>query len=363
MNAISPIGGSPSRKAELPWLNLAFCAMVLGSHCSGDPIVRLNDQSWQFALVYLLQRLSFVSVYGFFLLAGVKLTLPRKTRVRPIVYYRGRVRSILLPYCIACAVYYFYFTFVRPYYAFSPVRFLWMTASGTMSAPFYFIVALAQFVLLMPLLRAVAERVSPIFSLPLALGITWASELYFADFIRLFRPESAFPFGDRVFTTYLFYYLAGCYIGLHYEAFVEALKKNRAFICASFGLLAAADLILSYRSRVLGLWSPLVSWAHFLYLPCAIAFCFLIATQIRRPLPRFLALVEKASFLIYLYHALVIHIADELFAAAGITGIGAQYALRLLIVFILVPLGCIAWQKLYGRAKQALRQTNLRGAS
>ncbi len=263
-------------------------------------------------------------------------------------YYRGRVRTILLPYCLACAVYYFYYCFVRHFYAFSPKGFLSLTASGLMAAPFYFIVALAQFIVLMPLLRYVAERVSPVFSLPLALGISWASELHFADFVCIFLPESAFRFGDRMCTTYLFYYLAGCYIGLRYEEFLAALRGNRRFVCGAFALTAAADLYLSYRARVQGLWSPLVSWAHFLYLLCAIAFCYLVAAGIRRPLPRVLARVDRASFLIFLYHTLLILIADKAFEDAGIVSVGVQYALRLGIVYLGAPLGCAAWQWGYG---------------
>lgn len=167
--------------------------------------------------------MAMASVYGFFLLAGVKLTLPRARRVSTLAYYRGRARTILLPYCLACAVYYAYYCFVRHYYVFSLGGYLKLTGSGLMASPFYFIVVLVQFVLLMPLLRYVAEHVSPIFSLPPALGITWASELYFADFVRIFLPESAFRFGDRMCTTYLFYYLAGCYIGLRYEEFLAVL--------------------------------------------------------------------------------------------------------------------------------------------
>lgn len=54
------------------------------------------------------------------------------------------------------------------------------------------------------------------------------SELYCAQFLQLFFPELNFPYGDRVFTTYLFYYLAGCYVGQRYDEFVAALRKTGA---------------------------------------------------------------------------------------------------------------------------------------
>ena len=45
--------------------------------------------------------------------------------------------------------------------------------------------------------------------LPLALGITWLSSMYFNAVLQLAVPNAAFPYGDRVFTSYLVYYLAG----------------------------------------------------------------------------------------------------------------------------------------------------------
>ena len=63
------------RREELTALNLLFCFMVLWSHCSGHPITVLDHSSWQYGLMISLQRLSFVSVSGFFFLSGVKLTL------------------------------------------------------------------------------------------------------------------------------------------------------------------------------------------------------------------------------------------------------------------------------------------------
>lgn len=353
--------GVEGRRSEIQWLNVAFCAMVIGIHCTSHPVTHLDPMSWQFALVYLLQQLSFVSVYGFFLLAGVKLTLPRAQRIGAADYYLGRVRTILLPYCLACAVYYFYYCFVRHFYVFSPKDFLSLTVSGLMASPFYFIVTLAQFIVLMPLLRYVAEQVSPVFSLPLALGITWASGLHFADLVHIFLPESAFRFGDRMCTTYLFYYLAGCYIGLRYEDFLAALRRNRRFVCGAFALTAAADLYLSYRARVMGLVSPLVGWAHFLYLPCAVAFCYLVAAGIHRPLPRPLARVDRASFLIFLYHTLLILIADKAFEDAGIVSVGVQYALRLGIVYLGAPLVCVAWQQGYGALRALISKPNHSG--
>jgi len=345
--------GISKRRDELSWQNLAFCAMVLFIHCSSRPVAELRSDSWQLALIFLLQKLSFVSVYGFFLLSGVKLMLPRGRRVGVVEYYRGRLRSIFLPYLICMLVYYVWFGAVLGYIQPSVRGFLGYLVRGDLSSPFYFIIALAQLVLLMPLLRYTAEHVSPALALPLALAVSWMSELYFEQFLQLFDPSVTFAYGDRVFTTYLFYYLAGCYIGQRYEDFVAALQRNRRFIVGAFVLFAAFDLLLSYRGRVLALWSPLWPIAHLTYLLAGIAFCFLAASSIRRPLPHWLAPVNRASFLIYLYHALAISVLDKLLERAGVGGVAVPYAIRIAVAFVLVPLGCVAWQRLWGTVKAA----------
>ena len=350
------------RRSELSWQNLAFCAMVLFIHCSSQPVAVLRTDSWQFALIFLLQKLSFVSVYGFFLLSGVKLTLPRGRRVSAAHYYKIRLKTIFLPYFLAMLVYYAWFSAVLGYIQPSVRGFLGYLIRGDLSSPFYFIIALAQFIVLMPLLRHVAERVSPALSLPLALAMSWMSELYFEQFLHLFDPSVSFAYGDRVFTTYLFYYLAGCYIGQQYEAFVAALRRNRLFIIGAFVLFAAFDLFLSYRGRVLALWSPLWPMAHLTYLLAAIAFCFLAASSIRRPLPRWLAQVDCASFLIYLYHALAISVLDQkILGHIGVEGVLVPYLIRIAVAFTLVPLGCVAWQKSWSAVRRSISKNDRSG--
>ena len=95
---------------------------------------------------------------------------------------------------------------------------------------------------------------------------------------------------------------------------------------------------------------------HFLYLIAAILFCFLVAARIKRPLPPLLARVEKASFLIYLYHALAISVLDWALACRGIGGVAKPYAIRLAVVYVAVPALCVGWQTLRSRAINIVRK-------
>lgn len=318
--------------------------MVLGSHCSAHPITHLRHDSWQFALVYLLQRLSFVSVYGFFLLSGLKLTLPRDAQPTLGAYYRGRLRTVFLPYLIAVAVYYWWFCGFLRYFPPSVSGFLGYLVRGNLSSPFYFIIALAQFVLLMPLWRYLSARCHAAIVLPFALGITWLSALWLGPICE-FLTGHGFAYGDRVFTTYLFYYLAGCYIGRRYDDFLALLQSSRGMIVALFACFTAADLYGSYQMAVRGRSVPFLEMLHFLYLPAAILFCFLVAARIGRPLPPLLAEVEKASFLVYLYHALAISALGWALECWGVGGVAKPYAIRLAVVYLAVPALCVLWQR------------------
>lgn len=343
------------RKTELPWLNVAFCAMVLWSHCSAHPITHLDHGSWQFLFVYLLQRLSFVSVYGFFLLSGLKLTLPRAKQPTLLRYWKGRAKSIFLPYLLAVLVYYLWFVYWMRYFPFSWSDLGGYVVRGDLSSHFYFVIGLFQFVVLTPLFRWLSERWSPHILLPFALGATWLSAQHLNDLLRVLWPQLSFRYADRVFLTYFFYYLAGCYIGRRYDDFVASLKHNKGLIAALFVLFAGADLVFT-ALHVTGTRSvPFLEQVHMLYILSAILFCFLLASLVKRELPGWLAKVDKASYLIYLYHCLFISaynwLADRLLPGGRV---GTLFVGRLLFVYLLIPLACVLWQRLYSQIKASL---------
>ena len=59
-------------------------------------------------------------------------------------------------------------------------------------------------------------------------------------------PSANFLFNDRVLTTYLFYWLAGCFVGAQYEKARDWFYKNKNLVLLVFVLLTIAEEILSY---------------------------------------------------------------------------------------------------------------------
>ena len=341
------------RLSELSVLNLLFCCMVLWIHCSGHPVTVLDHSSWQYGLMICLQRLAFVSVSGFFFLSGVKLTLSSGP-LRLGRYYGKRIKSIFLPYLLAVAVYYMYFM-RHGYFGFSLPDLIGYAIRGDLSAPFYFVVALAQFVLLVPLFRWLARRWSPVLLIPISLGITLLSAQYLNDMLHLLSPALNFAYGDRLFTTFLVYYLAGCCAGRNYEAFTQLLRDNFTLLAVLAAFLAAADVFCSWQLFVNGQPVPFLETLHTLYQLTAIPALYALALRFPVRLPPLARRMDRASFLVYLYHALLISWFDEQAARLGITKVSVQFALRVAVVYTLVFALCMLWQAGYGKLRSALR--------
>lgn len=349
------------RLEELSILNVLFCMLVVLIHVLSHPVSTLDRTSWQYAAVLISQRLAFVSVPGFFFLSGLKLTLPRENKPRLGRYYLGRIRKLLLPYLLAAVIY--YFTFVRlGWYSFSPAQFVRETTLGTLSAQFYFLIALTQFILLAPLFRSLSQRYSPVLLLPMALGITLLSSMYLNIIPQLFSPGAVFVYGDRIFTSYLIYYLAGCCAGQHYPRCLALLEENRSLIAFSTLFWGAADAVISGLAYSGRRSVPYLELVHTLYILSAIPLLLDWARRRKDGLQgagaRLLQTVDRASYLIYLYHCLVIALFNNYVPLFAGDKVSTLLALRFLVVYPVSIGGCILWQRLWAAVRGSKKHHN-----
>lgn len=347
------------RRAELSRLNVLFCLLVVFIHTASHPVSALDRLSWQYALVMIPQRLSFVAVPGFFLLSGVKLTLPRKHPQPLSAYWMGRTKNILLPYLLAALVYYLTFVYGLRWFPFSLSNFLGYVIRGDLSSPFYFLITLFQFILLAPLFRWLSERWSPCVLLPFALGVTWLSSMYLNSILQLFVPEASFRYADRVFTSYLVYYLAGCCIGRHYDRFLALLEENRGLITGLFFFFACADGGISLMAFSGRRSAPYLEFVHTLYILSAILFFYGAAVRRTSPLPRWAADIDRASYLIYLYHCLVITLFNNFTARLGLSRVSVLFVLRIFTAYSITIAACILWQRLVRQLKTNIKKEEI----
>ena len=337
---------STQRKEELSALNVLFCLLVVFIHVASHPVSVLDRMSWSYALILMAQRLAFVSVPGFFLLSGVKLTLPREKQQSLSSYYRGRAEHLLCPYVITSLIYYLVFVYWLKWFPFSLKDFGLYLVRGGLSAQFYFLIALVQFILLTPLFRWLARRWSPMLLIPFSVGIMWLSSMYFNGVLQVFLPGVTFQYSDRIFTSYLAYYMAGCCIGEYYPQFKEFVGKNRGLIWALAVFFALSDAGLSVLTFSGRRYIPYLEHIHTMYIFGAILALFDLALRLPSPLPSFVRSLDRISFDIYLWHCLVITLFNQYAPRLGLSRVSAQFIARFFVTYCVTIGGCLLWRKL-----------------
>lgn len=332
------------RRAELSAMNVLLCLLVIFIHVASKAISSADRASWQFALLLPGWRFCAFAVQGFVFLAGVKLALSLDKPFSYPRYLARRCLRVLLPYIAAIAAYYVYFI-LRGYYEFDLSYFLHELLTGGLSGHFYFVILIFQFYLTAPLWRALAKRLDSaeriIGVLIAALFISLLYGQYLIDFLYIFNKSYVFPYCDRIFTTYLFYWTAGLAVGRHYERVKSAAADNLRQLMVLFVFAAAGNGLLSWihfsgRESVYFL-----ETAHRFYIITAIMFVFAAAVRYGEKIAALkpLRLLDHASYQIYLWHPLALHLSEQLLEGRGIS-IGAEFIVRMLFGYVLTIAVC-----------------------
>jgi len=338
----------PKRRLdELSLCNLLFCAMVLLLHLCSDTIVSAQRNSGFYMVIYSLWKLCSVAVYGFLFLSGLKAFLGKRKALKD--YYRRRAWAVLLPYVVWSLIYYA----VRIALAADPFSLgglLSRLALGNASAHLYYIIALLQFYLLIPLWRLMVDRIPAIVTLPLLAILA----VLLPDLMN----QTCQHFGwanyvDRFFMNYLFVWCAGCYAGANYEALKSALHKARWVLWAAALLLLPLYLYCSYQNYVNYIWYSYLTALQQYYLVLSICAILALAPYLTGLMRcRVLQALDRASYQIYLAHMLPLIAAPRILSALGVTAAAPQLLLRAVIVLVPTLGGCLVWQWLAQKRKQ-----------
>lgn len=311
------------RKTELSAMNILMCMLVIFIHIASWTIGDMDKTSVKFIFLMVPWRLSAFVVQGFLFLSGVKLFASEKP-FRYGKFLLGRVKGILLPYLLWVGIYYAYFIGIG-WYTFSWCDLLEYVFLGTLCSHFYYIVIAMQFYLLLPLFRGRILREKP-----------WLIVIESIIITALFKVFVHYPYDDRVFITYLCYFTVGAAVGQHYGA-VKAWLKKRWWICGiAFVIFGFFDALLTYYSQTRGAVYRYFEVLHLGYCFSAIFFflAFFVRTTEGRRLPRPIALLDRASYGIYLSHVLFIYIANNLLYRAGVTDMLHAFVLRGIFTYL-----------------------------
>ena len=337
------------RVFELSVLNVLFCLLVIFIHVTSDPVARLDRGSWQFLAVLIPQRLAAFVVPGFILLSGAKMFL-NKTKVK----YKAvlaRTAVIIATYLAWVLIYFAYFSVSGGYTAHlrDLPRYI---LTGDLVAHFYFIIVIVQFYALAPLWAWLVRR-TPYAVFPIASTVMVQLGMLLPETVERVFGISGFAYADRIFTSYLIYWIAGCVIGANYDRF-RKLLRFRLPVTAAFLLLAAVNAVLC-RLHFTGL-RNIIWFDSFLVLYnfSAILFFLMLAVQLAdkqadNRAVRLINRVDRVTFGIYLSHILVMLAAGDLLALIPGVPLAVSYAARMVITYAVSIGGALAFKWVRGK--------------
>lgn len=312
------------RKNELSLLNIIFCILVIFIHISSAPVSNLLKGSWQYGMFFVPWRLSAFVVQGFIFLSGLKMFL-KKNRQSYKRYYISRFTKIVVPYFLAVTMFYAYFLW-HGYFSFSCKEFLGYVLKGDLVSHFYFVIIIVQFYALKPIWKSMLQKVPAKAAVIFSILIMFLCKYCMSDFL----------YNDRLFTTYLVYWVFGCYVGENFEKFSTHINKHKNVYIFSFFVIAITEAIVSYLQFVYG-GMHFLEELHFVYCISAILFMYVLASGIsgKAMKSRLLQKIDNASYYIYLVHPLFIFISDGIMKSNGIVNTGICFLLRSIFTYTL----------------------------
>ncbi len=331
------------KKNELSFLNVFFCIMVVLIHVLSAPVTQLEKGSIPYAVAFVPWRLSGFVVQGFIFLAGVKMALGFKKSVSYPGYLKSRFFGIVIPYIIWVIIFYIYFL-TRNYFEFSVKDLAGYLLRGDLVSHFYFVIIIIQFYVLRPLWKIMTVKIKFSVALIITLLLMLLSELFLH---RVFG-----GYTDRIFTTYLIFWVCGCYMGHNYEQFKEKLLKNIKIITLAFSLSAVFEAVLGFiHFTTKQIYC--IEKVHFIYCVCSVFFCVAISFCAGEKIMkcRLFKEIDSASFYIYLVHPLFIFIIDEKMVSR-VASIGIELVIRTVFVYTAAIVSCI----IYTRIKRCIRK-------
>lgn len=319
------------RRQDISFLNILFCLLVIFIHISSEVVTKMDRGTTMFWTVSVLQKLSSFVVQGFILLSGVKLFL-KGGEIKYGKFYLSRLTHVVIPYIIWVIIYYLYFC-SEGYFRFSLSELGRFILIGDISAHFYFVVVIVQFYLLAPLWVMLFKRSNPSVVLVVCLIINTLCGLSLDSILAELFPNISFEHLDLLFPRYIFYWSAGCVIGLHYQEFQNYLRRRWLAITVFF---VTCLLIRGWFAiRFINGAPAWMDQIHILYCISAILFFYMLSQLFIQGgwLLKPLVPVDKSSYSIYLIHCLLIFITNDYMDKNNINDIAVRYGWRALVAY------------------------------
>jgi peptidoglycan/LPS O-acetylase OafA/YrhL len=200
-----------------------------------------------------------------------------------------------------------------------------------------------QFYLLMPIWLYIVKRFKPIATIVVALVVTVLMMSYFPNILsKVSAGKIIFEYNDRVFTTYLIYWIGGCYVAVYLEEFKAWITRHIKWIVLSTLLLLALFAAMNYI-QLLGIKNfKSIEIIHMFYCLGAITSLYSACMHLKTKNNKVTAAlynINKCSFYIYLSHCLVLNIIQEVCVSKEISSIASQFMIKALVVYGVTIIG------------------------
>jgi len=342
-------GSTSKKRDELSLCTVVFCLLVIFIHVSSDPLDTYRQDSILYLITLSLHRLSSFVVQGFLFLSGVKLFLHFSSDSFSYKkFYLSRLCRVVLPYIAAVAIYYAYYL-VLGLRTFSVTDILRHIFLGDLVSHFYFVVIICQFYLLMPLWRALAKKADPTLTLLVSMILMLILKKHLPEILQVL----GFPWfnhNHRLFTSYLFYFVFGMFVGLRYDRFREMLRKQTTAITAAWVVTAAVNCLFFYWNSIGKYYPHWLEDFHVLYCILSVLLVLILADRMAKKdfyqnrIRPAVSLVDKASYHIYLIHPIFIFLSDMLLFPLAIGSVSLRYLIRFIVVYLLSLSMSLLWK-------------------
>lgn len=314
-------------------------------HVVSVPVTEFEKGTAEWTAVFVPWRLSAFVVQGFIFLSGMKMFLNTGRKIEYKKYYLSRFKKIVVPYIFCVCIFYAYFC-RHEYFGFSSRGLAVYILSGSLVSHFYFVIVIVQFYFLRPVWQKMLNNVSAGIAVAAATAVTLYA-LFFQQTVVSYIIKKDFIFNDRIFTTYIIYWVLGCYAGANYEKFLTAIKNIKP-IAMEFFAVAVLEMVLSYI-HFSGMKSiGFLELVHVVYCVSAIAFFGAVSLKIGERIMKIklFAGVDRLSYYIYLIHPLLIIAADDKMNQSGVSSSAIALVLRTVVAYIGSFVLCMIYQQL-----------------
>ncbi len=345
------------KKTEITLLNVIMCLVVIYIHISSEIVVTLDKAHPLYMFFISLWRLTSFVVPGFIMLSGIKMFLKYKNEEFNVLkFYRSRLTSILIPYIIWVIIYFVY-EYLKGERVMDFNNLFFCLYSGEIGSHLYFIVALIQFYILMPLWIKIFKKTNPAFMLPFFYLISTIFGRFLPNIIDIYIRGYYYTYADRIFTQYLFWWAIGCYIGLYYDKFIEILKRHTVFVLIT-NILSSAMLIycayLRYKKSFFLSMEAEIQVLHTLSTLMLLYRIMLFMKDFRISENKLIKRIDNASFYIYLSHILVLKEVTYILNKNNISDLWIRYGIKALFVYVLTIGICILYTEIKKKFKHPL---------